>query len=480
MPTPLPPSDYGRILDACFPPAEWIHEPTAAYAIGPRWSERHLQCVWFDARIRPPRLLTADREEVEVVDPGRWNLEAGPDFLDAVLRIGDGKRLVCGDVEVHVRPSDWSAHGHSSDPRYANVIAHVTYHAPDCGAARGDLPAGCLQIGLRAPLAELPGFSFDDIDLAAYPFAVQPATPRPCASALSGDPGRATALLAAAGRHRFARKCDRMRALLARSDSPEQVFYAEFLAALGYKRNAAAGRALAAILPLSAWRAGDTPERAYARLLGAAGLLPPADEGRDDDARDFLRSLWDTWWHDPVDSPGAPPAWALDATRPVNHPARRLAAAAVLFTADPRPADRFAALAATDPAAFPERAISLLAGLSMDYWTRHASLAGAACRRTGGALVGRNRAAAIVNNLLLPFLVATGVLADTPSKLPAEDLNAPMRTAANHLLGRDHNPALYRRDGLLQQGLLQIHTDFCLRARCGCENCELPRWLKSW
>lgn len=47
------------------------------------FSERHLHCVWFDDRLRPSPLRTARGEELRILSPGRWNLESGPDFLDA-------------------------------------------------------------------------------------------------------------------------------------------------------------------------------------------------------------------------------------------------------------------------------------------------------------------------------------------------------------------------------------------------------------
>ncbi len=471
--------DYEALLDACTPAESWIREPAAIYAAGNRWNERHLQCIWFDKRLRPRALETADREAIEIIDPGRWNLEAGPDFLDAVIKVGQEKRIVTGDVEIHVRPGDWTAHAHASDPRYGNVIAHVTYRMPSPASAPEGLPVGCLQIGLRAALAEMPWFSFDDIDLAAYPFAVQPDTPRPCAIALAGNPDHAKALLEIAGRHRFERKCERMRALIASSDDPSQVFYSEFLAALGYKRNSAACRELAAIVPLASWENGAPPEKHYARLLGAAGLLPQADSGRDDESRDFIRSLWDAWWHDDSEKPDAHISWALDATRPMNHPARRLASAAALFANNRDPISFFAGMYAESPELFLKKSTAFLTGLTMDYWARHLSLAGARNERASATLIGRNRAAAIYTNLLAPILVATGAMKDCPATLPPEDDSTPMRIAANHLLGRDHNPALYQNDGLLQHGLLQLFADFCLRAKCGCEGCALPAFLKG-
>ena len=52
-------------------------------------TERHVQAIWYDAALRPRRLRTRRGSEVTVVDPGEWNLGAGPDFRNAVLEIGD-------------------------------------------------------------------------------------------------------------------------------------------------------------------------------------------------------------------------------------------------------------------------------------------------------------------------------------------------------------------------------------------------------
>ena len=110
-------------------------------------SERHVQAIWYDGTLRPGELRTAGGTPVRVVDPGRWNLEAGPDFLDAVLEIGDDLRRVRGDVEIHVRATDWAAHGHGQNPAYADVVAHVTWHpGPPPVADDGALPPHCVRI----------------------------------------------------------------------------------------------------------------------------------------------------------------------------------------------------------------------------------------------------------------------------------------------------------------------------------------------
>jgi len=80
--------------------------------------------IWQDYVPRSKRLKLTDGRTVRVYHPGIMNTDSGPDFLGAELSYGPGTRLK-GDVEIHIRPSDWRRHGHEKDPRYDTVVLHV-------------------------------------------------------------------------------------------------------------------------------------------------------------------------------------------------------------------------------------------------------------------------------------------------------------------------------------------------------------------
>ena len=62
---------------------------------------------------------------LQVLDKGVHNFNAGPDFLEASVKLG--AIIWSGQIEIHVKASDWQSHGHSGNPDYENVILHVVW-----------------------------------------------------------------------------------------------------------------------------------------------------------------------------------------------------------------------------------------------------------------------------------------------------------------------------------------------------------------
>ncbi len=87
--------------------------------------EDFLHYLWKFQKFRGESLYTSAREKVEVLVSGQHNTLSGPDFFNAKLRI-DGQ-LWAGNVEVHVKSSDWYVHHHEKDMAYDNVILHVVW-----------------------------------------------------------------------------------------------------------------------------------------------------------------------------------------------------------------------------------------------------------------------------------------------------------------------------------------------------------------
>lgn len=448
------------------------------------YSERHLHCVWYDPTLRPATLRTRHGEPVIVENPGIWNQEAGPDFLGAVARIGRDQRRVAGDVEVHVHPSDWTSHGHGTDPRYRQVRFHVTYF-PGSSDDIDRIP-GAEQIVLKDALAGAPGFSFDHIDPTAYPYAARADMP-PCSLVLQQyTQEQRLEVLRSAGEERLRRKSERIRQLI-HEIGAEQTLYIEVMAALGYKHNKAAFRHVATLLPVEELRqiSQGNARTAYALLMGLAGLLPAQPRSSwSDETHRWIRSLWDQWWRfrELFATRGTAPEWRLAGVRPANHPARRLMGAALLFC-DQRPAGRqWEDLARRHPADWVERWIRHVTSLQDPYLCVRASLTGQPQAKTL-ALIGDNRAAAILANVLIPYLAAIdgmqGIVSRTLESLPHEADNAIVRQTAFYLFGRDHSPEL-RRPTLARQGLMQIFQDFCVNDRSRCANCAFPGALRDY
>ncbi|MEO8173485.1 MAG: DUF2851 family protein [Sediminibacterium sp.] len=88
-------------------------------------NERLLQFIWQFQYYNKQKLSTSNGEVLYVEKPGTWNHHQGPDFSEAVIRIGHTKWV--GNIELHLRSSDWYKHRHESDHNYTNIILHVVW-----------------------------------------------------------------------------------------------------------------------------------------------------------------------------------------------------------------------------------------------------------------------------------------------------------------------------------------------------------------
>ncbi len=87
--------------------------------------EDFLHYLWKFKKFDSLNLKTAQGELITILKSGDYLELAGPDFFNAHIEIGNQKWA--GNVEIHLKSSDWYLHNHEKDPAYKNVILHVVW-----------------------------------------------------------------------------------------------------------------------------------------------------------------------------------------------------------------------------------------------------------------------------------------------------------------------------------------------------------------
>ncbi|WP_299395871.1 DUF2851 family protein [uncultured Gelidibacter sp.] len=87
--------------------------------------EAFLHYIWQFKKFDTARLQTTHGEAIVLRNNGQPNLNGGPDFFNAQLQING--QIWVGNVEIHIKSSDWYVHNHEVDAAYDNVILHVVY-----------------------------------------------------------------------------------------------------------------------------------------------------------------------------------------------------------------------------------------------------------------------------------------------------------------------------------------------------------------
>ncbi len=94
-----------------------------------------LHFIWKYKKLQWKTLVCSHGEVVIIEKVGIHNQLAGPDFFNAKIRL-DGQ-LWAGNVEIHIKSSDWYVHNHQNDENYNNVILHVVWE-DDVSVFRND------------------------------------------------------------------------------------------------------------------------------------------------------------------------------------------------------------------------------------------------------------------------------------------------------------------------------------------------------
>jgi len=279
--------------------------------------ESILHYVWQNKLFVSQEIKTTDGERVEIIDVGRINTDAGPDFFNAKIKIGD--TLWAGNVEIHTVSSEWNKHNHQQDKAYDSVILHVVLQA-DSDVYRID--------GTKIPQLEL---KFPQQIETNYELLFSQQKWILCADKIDQVPSIViqswkNALLT----ERLEQKMSAIESLLNENNRHwEEAFYITLARSFGFGTNSQAFESLAKSLPLSVLgKHKDQLFQLEALLFGQAGLLDL--ETYDDYSAnlkkeyEFLRAKYEL-------NPLEKSQWKLLRLRPDNFPHVRIAQFAALI-----------------------------------------------------------------------------------------------------------------------------------------------------
>ena len=279
--------------------------------------ESILHYIWQHKLFIAHDLFTTDGEQVEVIDVGKYNTDAGPDFFNAKIRIGE--TLWAGNLEIHTRSTDWEKHNHHIDEAYDSVILHVV-DAADTDVYRID--------GEKIPQLVL---DYPKHIEANYEQLINEQKWIPCADKIESVPSIfihswKNALLT----ERLELKMQAISNLLKENNQHwEEAFYITLARNFGFGTNSQAFENLAKSLPLSALgKHKDNLFQIEALLFGQAGLL---NEDAEDEYAAKLKQEFEFLRAKFALQPMNASLWKLLRLRPDNFPHVRIAQFAALI-----------------------------------------------------------------------------------------------------------------------------------------------------
>lgn len=453
--------------------------------------EKFLQMVWYHQRLLRDQLKTLDGTPLRVLHPGFWNHEAGPDFRNAVLQIGNDPAR-SGDVEIDLRSGGWRSHGHDGNPNFANVILHVVWEPDD--AAQIPAPTMALKPYLDSPINELSLWLGSD-SAKSWPATLGGRCTAPL-SGLSED--KLIELLRQAAHVRLQRKANELEAR-ARQSGWEQALWEGVFRALGYKQNIWPMQRLGELLmnakqgarhvKLSEIPVLRSTVEWQAWLFGISGLLPTQREAPASDI--YLRGIWDIWWREQdaaSDFLFPKTLWRFNAMRPSNLPQRRLALVSHWLARS----NFFTGLekwfTEQKEKSSPLRELQELLHVEEDdFWSWHWTFRSVRLEQPQ-RLIGAARISDLAINVILPWFWIRAVRGKNAElqqraeqiyfKWPASDDNSVLRLARQRLLGNRTSRRVFT--GAEQQGLHQIVKDFCEHSNAICAECHFPDLVRGW
>jgi Protein of unknown function (DUF2851) len=409
--------------------------------------EKFLHFIWLNQQFTTQSLKTIEGKSIMVVQKGLPHQDAGPDFQNGKIIIGD--TVWAGHIEIHVRASDWYDHQHHKDEAYQNVILHVVYeNDKDVLYNNGQL----IPTLVLKPIIDL-NLYFD------YEQMLKSRNWIPCMHSLPLiDRMHLNHWLDRMLITRLEIKTKRIDDLLRRTNqSWEEAFYVSVSRYFGSKINDDAFEWLAFSLPLRVLaKHKHQLLQIEALMYGQAGLL---DEDFKDDYPNNLKKEYAFLRQKHGLTPLKKSVWKFLRLRPAAFPTLRIAQLSMLIHQSTHLFSKI--LEAADV----KSTMKLFETGTSAYWETHFQFDKLSAKRT--KKLGRQTIVNILINTIIPFLFYYGQLKQYPEH----------KEKAFSFLGHlppESNSIITKWKGLIgpvesayqTQALLTLKTDYCDQRKC--------------
>ena len=412
-------------------------------------TEDFLYFLWQYQYFDKNNLKTTSGESLQVVSVGQRNTNAGPDFSNARLLIG-GLEWV-GNVEMHLKASDWHAHTHTQDRAYDSVLLHVVWEA-DANINRPD--------GSALPALELKPIT-DFSLLKNYTQLIDNQSIVLCKSQFENvSVIQKISMLDRSLMQRLERKAEFVHGLLRQNQNDwEETAYQVLAHNFGFKINAEPMLRLAQNVKLKILQKHrDNQTQIEAALFGQAGLLNTEEN---DDYIEILRRENDflTVKYDLQNGRMNAHEWKFLRLRPANFPTVRIAQLAALIQQKGSFFSWFIDIQNVSDF------IKSFQIKQSDYWQKHYVLG----KLTDGKVpsLGKSSIENVVINTVVPLLVAYSQHRDNRDYLDkAIELLEQLPAEHNNITDQWQELGLEIKTAFDSQATIELYNNFCVHKKC--------------
>ncbi len=414
--------------------------------------EYFLHYLWKFQKFKQKPFRLTNGSTLQVYHPGHSNQNAGPDFLEAKIRIDDIEWA--GAVEIHHKASDWIHHNHQSDKKYHGVILHVVWIAD----RDIQLPDGSL-----IPTFLMSDYQNGSLEADYRKYINQPVNIK-CASFLHRiDPLTITNMLDQALVERLSQKSNRILEQAKSTNGDwEKVTFRVLAENFGFSVNNTAFETWARTIDFSILhRYADQKDKCFALAFGQAGFLDATTDNDVVRLREEYLHLKNKHQLSPIMERHH---WKFSRLRPANFPTVRMAEFLSVYL---KKQSFFSSLINTTDI----KEVNQLFKVELpDYWKSHYDFGLKLDKRTNN--LGQASIDILIINTVAPVLAAYSRYIDDQAFMDRAVQFLNSITAEENKITREwSNLGLSIQTAADSQALIQRYKNYCIKKRC--LNCNI-------